>query len=129
MDSPLIETRYIKHIFTDKERLELANKMTSAMATISEKTDEIKTTTTAIKAEISEQEAIINKCASDLRAGYAMRPRQCTFRIECNKVVYIDKETGEVVDEHEMTEDEQLRLTGVRIDAEQIIRQDREENG
>jgi hypothetical protein len=127
MDSPLTETRYIKHVFTDKERLEIGNKLTSAMALIDQKTDEIKTTTTAIKAEIAEQEGIINKCATDLRSGYAMRPRQCAYKIEGNKVVYVDKETGEVVEEHEMSEDEQLRLTGVRIDAETIIRQAREE--
>ena len=82
-----------------------------------------------IKAEIAEQEGIMNKCAEKLRSGYEMRSRQCNVTYDKNIVKYIDKETGEVLEERPMTEDEQLRLTGQRIDAEQIIRQAREEEG
>lgn len=118
-----IETRYIRYTFNDTERLDLANKMTTAFANINEKTDELKTTTTAIKAEIAEQEGIVNKCVEKLRTGYEMRPRQCVMTYEGSVVKYIDKENGEVLEEHPMTEDEQLKLTGVRTDAEKIIRE------
>ena len=42
---------------------------------------------------------------------------------------YVDKETGEILEERSMTQDEQLRLSDVRIDAEDIIRQARKEEG
>jgi hypothetical protein len=123
----IVETRYVKHIFCDKELLELSRKMTGALSCIEEKADELKTASASIKAEIAEQEAILHGCADKLKTGYDMRPRQCTVTYENNNVRYIDKETGEILEEHPMTEDEQLRLTGVRIDAEDIIRQARQE--
>ncbi len=127
MTGTLTETRYIRHDLSDKELLDLSRQMTNAISRISEKTDQLKSTTSAIRAEIAEQEAVLNKCVEKLKVGYEMRPHECTVTYDKTTVKYADKETGEVIDEHPMTEDEQLRLTGVRIDAEQIIRQAREE--
>ncbi len=41
------------------------------------------------------------------------------------KYMGVIKDTGEILEERPMTQDEQLRLGGVRMDAEQVIREQR----
>lgn len=122
----LTQTMYVKYIFIDKERLEMAQKMASAEATISRKMEELKSVTTTIKADIATQEGILHSFSEKIRSGYEMRPKEVDVRYEKGMVKYVDKETGEVLEERLMTQDEQLRLSGTRIDAEKIIREARE---
>ncbi len=124
----LTETIYTKYVFSGEEIMGLAHKMASAEATISRKMEELKSVTTTIKADIASQEGILHSCAEKLRSGYEMRPKEVDLDYKTKGIVkYVDKETGEVLEERPLTEDEQLRLTGKRIDAEDIIRQAREE--
>ena len=120
---------WVKHTFADKEITELAHKMARAEAVISEKQDALKSVTTAIKAEIAMQEMELHSSAEKLRTGYEMRSKECNVKYENDLIKFVDKETGEVLEERPMTKDEQLRLTGERVDAEQIIREDNEVNG
>ena len=120
---------WVKHAFADKEITELAHKMARAEAVISEKQDALKSVTTAIKAEIAMQEMELHSSAEKLRTGYEMRSKECNVKYENDLIKFVDKETGEVLEERPMTKDEQLRLTGERVDAEQIIREDNEVNG
>jgi len=123
-----METIYVKHIFTDKEQLELARKMARAEAVINEKTDELKSATTAIKADIAIQEGILHSSSEKLRSGYEMRQREAQVLYKDGIAKFLDKETGEVLEERPLTEDEQLRLTGKRVDAEELVRQDEDDN-
>ncbi len=123
----LTETIWIKHTFNEREIVELAQKMARAESIISEKADELKSVSTAIKVDIAVQEGILHACAERLRSGYEMRPRECVVTYEKGTAVYADKNTGEIVESRPMTQEEQLRLSGKRIDAEQIIRQASEE--
>jgi len=117
----------VKHVLTGDEVMDLAQKMARAEASISEKTDQLKSVSTTIKAEITTQEGILHNCAEKLRSGYEMRPREADVSYEKGIVKYVDKETGEIIEERQMTQDEQLRLNANMTDAEQIIRQAREE--
>lgn len=128
----LTETIYAKHTFTGEESMELARRMASAEATISRKMEELKSVSTTIKADIAIQEGILHSCAEKLRSGYEMRPKEADVKYEKGVVKYVDKETGEILEERPMTQDEQLRLSGTRvnteskghgIDAEKIIRE------
>jgi hypothetical protein len=107
--------------------------MARAEATISEKADQLKSVATSIKAEIAEQEAILHKCAEKLRSGYEMKEHDSYVDYDVPGVVrFIDKDTGEVLEERPLTESEQLKLSGKItdgkiIDAEQVIREAREE--
>ncbi len=123
----LTETIYVKHQFSSEENLILAQKMARAEATIREKEDTLKSVATTIKAEIATEEGILHSCAEKLRSGYEMRPRECNLKYEQGLVVYVDKETGEILEKRSMTQEEQLRLSGTAVDAEQVIRQAREE--
>ncbi len=124
----LTETIYTRHSFSEKEMLELSQKMAGAEAAISRKTEELKSVSTTIKADMAVQESILHGCAEKLRSGYEMRPRECLVDYTTKGMVkYVDKETGEVLEERPITQDEQLRLSGKVTDAEDVIRQSREE--
>jgi hypothetical protein len=56
-----------------------------------------------------------------------MRPREAYVKYEDGVVKYIDRDTGELLETRPLSSEEQLNLSGTRIDAEQIIRQAREE--
>ncbi len=119
----ITQTIYTKYVFTDKESLELSRKMARAEAAINEKLDELKSVSTTIKADIAVQEGILHSCAEKLRSGYEMRPKDVDVKYDKGVVKYIDRDTGEVLVERPMPQDEQLRLPGQRVDAEDIIRQ------
>jgi len=124
----ITENHFVKHEFTEKELLELSMKMARAEQTIREKEDEMKSFTTTKKAEIAEQDGIIHTCAEQIRSGYRMVMKECSLRyIESNGTVeVVDIESGEVIETRPITKDEQLRLTGKVVDAEDIIRDDNE---
>jgi hypothetical protein len=127
METNLTHTVYIKHTFIDKEIIDLSHKMASAEATINRKMEELKSVTTTIKADIAIQEGILHSNAEKLRSGYEMRPIEANVKYDKGIVTYFNKESGEVYEERPMTPDEQLRLTGKAIDAEEIIREDNED--
>ncbi len=121
--SELTETIYVKYIFSGEEVMEFARKMSRAEETISRKMEELKSVATTIKADIAIQEGVLHSCAEKVRSGYEMRPKEVGVNYEKGMVKYVDKASGEILEERPMTEDEQLRLVGKRVDAEQIIRE------
>lgn len=125
MTELLTDTIWDKYEFTDEENTELAQQMARAEAVISEKSDDLRAVTAAIKAEITTQEGILHSCAEKLRSGYEMRQKVVDLRYDYGNgvVQYIDKESGEILKERPMTKDEQLRLTEQTTDAEDIVRQ------
>jgi len=123
----LTQTKHIRHTFTDTESLVISRKMAEAAAAINEKIDELKSVSTSIKADIAVQEGILHSCAEKVRSGYEIRPVECDVKYDEGTAKFTDKATGEVVEERPMTQDEQMRLTEHRIDAEVVIRQAREE--
>ena len=123
----LTETVWVKHEFNDGESMELGRRMAMAESLIAEKSDTLKSVTTAIKAEIAAQEEILHSCAEKLRSGYEMRPQEADVKYESGVVKYVDKDTGEILKERPMTKDEQLKLTEQATDAEDIIREASEE--
>ena len=125
----LTRTVWVKHLFTGEEIIELGQKMARSEAIMSEKADTLKSVSTAIKAEIASEEGVLHSCAERLRSGYEMRPKDCTLEYGKGIVKYIDKGTGEILEERPMTQEEQMALTSTVTDAEDIIRKDRERQG
>ncbi len=122
-EARLTETIWVKHSFTGEESMALGQKMAQAESIISEKADELKSVSTTIKADIAAQEGVLHSCAEKLRTGYEMRQQECFADYSVKgRVKYIAKDTGEVLEERDLTEDEQLRLSGKRTDAEDVIR-------
>ena len=124
----LTETIPIKHIFVDKELIALSRKAARAHSVINEKQDAFKSMATTMKADIAEQEAIINSCSEKINSGYEMIQKECNLKYENGTAKYTDIETGEVLEERPMTQSEQMHLagTGTWKDAEQVIRADNE---
>ena len=123
----LTETIWLKHVFSGDEIFALAQKMARAEANINEKSDQLKSVSIAIKAEIATQEGILHSSAEKLRSGYEMRPTEADVKYEKGIVKYVDKETGEIIEERPMTQEEQLRLSPAWVDAEKVIQQARDE--
>lgn len=118
----ITQTVYVKHEFTQAEKLDIANKMAWAENAISEKMDNLKSYTQTIKGEIAIQEEISHNCAGKLRSGYEMVPREATPKYESGVVKLVDCETGEVLEERPMTKDEQLRLSN-SLNADDVIKE------
>ena len=123
----LVETIWIKYILSVDEIRDLAIKMARAEATISEKVNQLESVSATIEAEITAQEGILHSCAEKIRSGYEMRPRDAVLSYENGMVKCEDKETGEILEERPMTQSEQLWQSHARIDAEDIIKQARNE--
>jgi hypothetical protein len=122
----LTETRHIKRVFTSEERDEFLRQMFRLRDDVGEREDELEAFKTTKKAEIAVLEAEVGVIENNLRNGYEQVPVQCIVKYENNKAIYIQKSTGEFVEERPMTEREQLNLAGGFTDAEQIIRADSE---
>jgi hypothetical protein len=122
----ITERIYVKYVYSDKEIVDLSRKKGQLDLEINEKSEALATMTKTIKAEIGELTAQFRSCGEKLRSGYEMRPRDCVVRYEDGLAKFYDKTSGEFLQERSMSTDEQLRLTGNRVDAEQIIRQDRD---
>ncbi len=121
------ETVWIRHVLTNDEVLELAQRMAMAESSINEKADQLKSVSTTIKAEIATQEGILHSSAEKLRSGYEMRPRDAVVTYDKGIVKYVDKDTGEIFEERPMTQEEQLRLNSKAPGAEEVPSQEKSE--
>lgn len=127
MTEPFTKTIYVKHEFTQEEMLALSAQMARAEAEISEKADELKSVSSTIKADIAIQEGILHKCAEKLRSGYEMRLKEATVKYESGIVKYLDKDTGEILEERPMSQEEQMQLSkGNFMDIETLTQQENE---
>lgn len=117
----------VKRPYSDKEIMGYSRNIADAIGVKLVKAAELKAFSDKIKDEIAGQESIVQDCAARIRQGYENVTKECLVKYDGNMVSYIDKNSGEVIEKHEITEEEQLRLTSKSIDAEQIIRQDNEE--
>jgi len=120
----LTKTLWQRHTLTEKERLQLGAQMAQAEAMIRGKQDELKSITDSLKADISAQVAIMHSCAEKLRSGFSELPKECDVAYAKGMVKYVDKDTGEILEERPMTEEEQLQLSEHREDAESAIRRE-----
>jgi uncharacterized FlaG/YvyC family protein len=112
----------VKRKYTDKELLEFGRKFADSMGTIFDKQAELKEFSTDIKATIQALEQVINNCAEQIKKGYEMTSVDCFVSYNEKIATFTNKITGEIIETREMTEEEQLRLSGKWVDADQLIR-------
>ena len=113
-----------KRPYSDQEIMKYSYEMAEAMEVIENKILEQKEFDKKIKDEIAGQEVIMSDCAARIRQGVEIIPVECTVTYAEKVVTFTEKNTGEIVEQREMTEEEQLRLTDKWVDAERIIRED-----
>lgn len=76
------------------------------------------------KEQISAQQSNILSLIGQYQVGYTMENVECSVSYEGNVVKFTDIKTGEIVDKHELSDEEQLQLSENRTDMEDIIRED-----
>jgi hypothetical protein len=116
-----IVPQYVRHEFTDQEKLELSEKIARAVSDIADAQTALKTFQMQIKGRKQEAEAVINSCASKLNEGYEMKNVVCRVvkDYEAGLISYESVDTGEVVHERDMTpEERQMELTETEESAE-----------
>ncbi len=107
-----METIYIRHTYTNEELLKIGQDMAQSASKKKAQEDTMKSVQSSIKADINAQDAMINKCAEQLRTGYEMKANLCNVIYDHKKklVEYQNSETKEIVQTRPMTDNEQLKL-------------------
>lgn len=133
-DEPITQIVSIKKLYSDEQKIELGKQMADAEERLSAKQEELdgeadafKETKKRLEGEMAMIQDELHNRARMFRQGYEEIPTECIVCYNGTRVSYTDKETGEIVEEREMTETEQLHLSGQMVDAEDIIREAREE--
>lgn len=124
----LTEFIWIKKPFTPEQKIELGQKMADADERLSGKeaeldaaADAFKETKKQLEGEMVAIQSELHDRAREFRRGYEEVKTECTVKYEGNRKLSYDKDSGELVEDREMTEAEQLRLSGKMIDAEVVI--------
>lgn len=116
----------VKRPISDEEKSTILNEIVVADETITKLTIELKEYTTTKKEDIEQQRDIISRCCKLARDGYEEVTHECSAVYFDGKAKFTDIHSGEVVEERQITEQEQLNLNEHVVDAEQIIRQSEE---
>lgn len=123
---PLTQTIDVKRDYTDKEIAEFGRIMAESYGVIARKQEELKEFSTVIKAAIEEEQNTIGANAVKIREGYERVPVVCSVVYENGQATFTNKQTGEIVLQRPITEEEQLRMSTGWKDAEEVIREDSE---
>jgi hypothetical protein len=127
--TPMTTNVQAKRPISDKEKQELLAKIVESDAIITDLVQELKDYTADKKEVIESERMNISRCCQLARDGFEQVTHECTVDYANNITKFTDIHTGEIVEEHPTTEEEQLRLSGKWKDAEEVIREDNEENG
>ena len=105
MAEPKYKNEFIKYLFTETEKKEIASEMAQKIANLQQAEDDKKAIMSDYKSQIDGIQAGINSAATKLTNGYEMRSTKCQVVPNYPKKVweYIRVDTGEMVKEKNMT--------------------------
>ena len=126
--APMSTNIQVKRPISSKEKNELLTKIVESDAIITDLVIELKEYTTAKKESIEQERMNISRCCQLARDGFENVTHECTVKYVDGMTQFTDIHSGEMVEEHKTTDEEQLHLTDKWVDAEEIIRQDEKEN-
>ena len=118
----------VKRPISNKEKQELLAKIVESDKIVSDLTAELKEYTAGKKENIEQERMNISRCCQLARDGFENVTHECTVKYEDGMTQFTDIHSGEMVEEHKTTDEEQLHLSGKVIDAEDIIKEDGKEN-
>ena len=118
----------VKRPINAKEKQELLAKIVESDQIIRDLTIELKEYTKSKKEAIEVELTTISQCCQLARDGFENVTHECTVKYEGGNTQFMDIRSGEVVDEHPTTDEEQLRLNDKWVDAENIIRDSSKDN-
>ena len=102
---PKFENEFIKYVFTESEKKDIAAEMAQKIVTLQQTEDDLKAIKSDFKSQIDGVQAGINSAATKLTSGYDMRSIKCQVVPNYLKKVweYIRVDTGEMVKKKSMT--------------------------
>ncbi len=104
-------TEYLKHVFTEQEKRELADQMAEASVKVREIEGNLKSVSTQLKAEVNKHQAILDQAGEKYRAGFEYRETKCEITKDFNLGYFtlIRLDTGEVVKERPLEGEERQK--------------------
>ena len=126
--APMTTNIQAKRPISDKEKNELLAKIVESDKIVTDLIIELKDYTAAKKESIEQERLNISRCCQLARDGFENVTHECTVDYSEGMTKFTDIHSGEIVEEHKTTEEEQLRLSDKVVDAEDIIREDSKEN-
>ena len=114
----------VKRPISGKEKQELLAKIVESDKIVSDLTAELKEYTAGKKENIEQERMNISRCCQLARDGFENVTHECTVKYEDGMTQFTDIHSGEMVEEHKTTDEEQLHLTDKWVDAETVIRED-----
>ena len=126
--TPMTTNIQAKRPISNKEKQEILAKIVESDKIITDLTTELKEYTANKKDLIESERTNISRCCQLARDGFEMITHECTVDYANNITKFTDIHTGEIVEEHSTTPEEQLRLNDKWKDAEEVIREDTKEN-
>jgi len=108
MVKPKYENEFIKYVFTELEKKDIAENMAQKIVTLQQAEDDLKAIKSDYKSQIDGIQANINSAATKLTAGYEMRSVKCqvTPNYEKKTWEYMRVDTGKMVKSKNMTTDD-----------------------
>lgn len=105
MPEPKYENEFIKYVFTEPEKKDIANEMAQRIVNLQQAEDDKKAIMSDYKSQIDGIQAGINSAATKMTSGYEMRSTKCQVIPNYPKKVweYNRVDTGELVKEKNMT--------------------------
>lgn len=123
----ITETIQIQNPLTEEQKLGLLDDIVTATDRIAELTmqiEDFKEQIKPLKEAIDRENDNISQAIANRKAGFIMVNVECEPKYENGIASFYSIETGDKILERPITEEEQLRLSENRIDAEKIIRQE-----
>ncbi len=131
--TPMTHNLEIRHTYTPEEITARAKQLSEEFAIVDAKISELEALKARFKNDkdelddqIGSQQVLIRELIECLAQGFEVTTKECSVKYENGETISYDKDTGEELERRPMTEGEQTRLTEHRIDAEDLIRQARE---
>ena len=108
-------TEFLKYVFTDEEKRELAEKMAHAVIEKNEAEEGMKAVASQFKSTIDRAKAEISSSASKINMGFDMRNVECLMQMDYknNTVTIIRLDLQEVVRVRAMTAEERQEELGL----------------
>lgn len=105
---PKFENEFIKYVFTESEKKDIAAGMAQKVVTLQQTEDDLKAIKSDYKSQIDGIQAGINSAATKMTSGYEMRSIKCQVVPNWSEKnwEYIRVETGELVKRKKMTSDD-----------------------
>ena len=116
----------VKRPISNKEKQDILAKIVESDKIVSDLTAELTEYTAGKKENIEQERMNISRCCQLARDGFENVTHECTVKYEEGMTKFTDIHSGDMVEEHKTTDEEQLHLTDKWVDAETVIRGDKE---